>query len=191
MAITRRGLIIGGTVGAASLLSAAPALADDVWTEEFMTRLENTEGFDLNAMTPAQEENARFIIAVAAGHGISSFGTKIALATAITEAWLHNYGPQVDHTSGGLFQQQTATGWGTYDQVRHKKLAIDAFFGLAEHTSNPGLLDLVPDYKTRSLGDAAQSVQRSAYPDRYEQHAAEAEALWDRYAADVKPFPAA
>ena len=191
MTITRRGLLVGGTAGAAVALGgvAAPALAaDDVWNNAFFTHIENRQGFDVNAMTADQTRNARFIIALAAGYGISEYGTKIALATAITEAWLNNYGPQVDHTSGGLFQQQTATGWGTYDQVRNKLLATQAFLGVATHTRNPGLLTLGRDYKKMAFGAAAQAVQRSAYPERYDQARPAAEALWKRHADSVKPF---
>lgn len=175
-----------GALGATAL--TAPARADDVWTDEFMTRIETREGFDVNAMTDWQIENARFIIAVAAGHGISAYGTQIALATSIVEAWLYNYGPEIDYDSGGLFQQRPAMGWGTYDQVRHKKLAIDAFFGLGEHSQNPGLLDLTPDYKGMDFGAAAQAVQRSAHPERYGEMRGAAEAIWDRFAADVQPY---
>lgn len=196
--LSRRGILRVGALGAAALGTtavastalSAPARAEDTWPEEFQTRIENYEGFDLNAMTDIQVANARFIIAVAAGHGISAYGTQIALATSIVEAWLNNYGPEVDHDSGGLFQQRPSMGWGTYDQVRHKKLAIDGFFGVGAHSSNPGLLDLVPDYKTRDFSEAAQAVQRSAYPERYGEMRYAAEEIWNRYAHDVKPYTA-
>lgn len=190
--ISRRGVLRTGAIGIAALAGgtafASPALADSPWTQAFITRLENTQGFDLNAMTQDQIDNAKFIIAVGKGHGIADRGIQVAITTAIVEAWLRNYGPQVDGTSGGLFQQQTSVGWGTYDQVRNKKLAIDAFFGLASHTSNPGLLDITPDYKTLSVQDAAQSVQHSAYPERYGQQAAAGKTIFDRYAAGVAPY---
>lgn len=190
--VSRRGLLLASAFGAAGLTTAAslaPArAAGEVWTEEFMTRPETVEGFDVNAMTDWQVENAKFIIARCAGHDFGIEGTKITLATAIVESWLYNYEPAVDHDSGGLFQQRPSMGWGSYEQVRHKKLAIDAFLGLGPHTSNPGLLQLQPYYKEWDPGAAAQAVQRSAHPERYGQQMGAAQIIWDRYAPDVDPF---
>ena len=169
--LSRRHLLIAGALGISSLAAlgtAAPArAADEVWTEEFMTRAETREGFDVDAMDDWQIDNAKFIIAVCAGHGFGIEATKITLITAIVESWLYNYEPAVDHDSGGLFQQRPSMGWGTYDEVRHKKKAIDAFLGLGAHASPPGLLQLAPDYREWEPGAAAQAVQISAHPGRY------------------------
>ncbi|MCT2178092.1 hypothetical protein M3F59_12570 [Brachybacterium muris] len=194
MSLTRRNLLLAGTLGAAFTAGLAPALAApanasaDAWTEEFMTRPENRMGFDVNAIDEWQTTNARFIIAVCAGHGFGYEGTRVTLITAIVESWLYNYEPAVDHDSGGLFQQRPSMGWGTYDQVRHKKLAIDAFLGLGAHASPPGLLQLAPDYKQWEPGAAAQAVQRSAHPGRYSEMLPAAQAIWERHAHDVAPF---
>lgn len=190
--LTRRSLLLAGSLGAAAVAGstafAATARADGGWTEEFMTRIETREGFDVHAMTDWQVENARFIIAVGKAHGVGPRGIRMAISTAIVEAWLYNYGPEVDHDSGGLFQQRPAMGWGTYEQVRHKRLAVEAFLGVGDHTPNPGLLQLNPPYSERAFGEACQAVQRSAYPERYGQHEADAQLIWDRYAADVEPL---
>ena len=190
--LSRRHLLLAGALGVtavATLGTAFPArAADEVWTEEFMTRPENRQGFDVDAMDAWQIDNATFIIAVAAGHGVGPEGTKIALITAIVESWLYNYEPAVDHDSGGLFQQRPAMGWGTYDEVRHKKKAIDAFLGFGDHASPPGLDQLIPDYREWESGAAAQAVQVSAHPDRYSQQLPAADILWERYAHDVSPF---
>lgn len=191
-ALTRRRLFTAGALGAFTLTGAAalatPARAEDVWTEEFMTRPENRQGFDVNNMDDWQTANARFIIAVCAGHDLGPSATRIALITAIVESWLYNYEPAVDADSGGLFQQRPSMGWGTYDEVRHKKKAIDAFLGFGEHATPPGLIQVAPDYDQWDPGVAAQSVQVSAHPERYGQQVPAADALWERHAHDVAPF---
>jgi hypothetical protein len=209
---TRRHLLLAGAFGVASLAALgtlAPAHADggdrdgrgrdrsgdwgghgedEVWTEEFLTRPETREGFDVDAMDDWQVENAKFLIAVIKGHELDEQAATITLATAIVESWLRNYEPAVDLDSGGLFQQRPSMGWGTYDQVRHKKRAVDAFLGLGEHSSAPGLLDLATDYRDLEPGAAAQAVQISAHPERYAAQVPAAQLLWDRYAADVEPY---
>lgn len=189
---TRRHLLLAGAFGVASLAALgtlAPARAHDaVWTEEFLTRAETREGFLVDAMDEWQVENAKFIIAVIKGHGLDEQAATITLATAIVESWLRNYEPAVDLDSGGLFQQRPSMGWGTYDEVRHKKRAVDAFLGLGDHSQAPGLTQLSPDYHQWGPGAAAQAVQISAHPERYAEQMPAAKTLWDRYAADVAPY---
>lgn len=198
---SRRHLLVTGTLGlaaAASLGAVAPASADvlgteassPTWSEEFLTRAETREGFVLEAMDDWQVENAKLIIAVVTGHGLGEEVAVIALITAIVESWLYNYEPAVDADSGGLFQQRPSMGWGTYDQVRHKKHALDAFLGLGEHSEAPGLLQAVPDLTSWDPGAAAQTVQVSAHPERYAEQIGAAREIWDRFAADVEPYTA-
>ncbi|MGP9538951.1 hypothetical protein ACT3SP_13135 [Brachybacterium sp. AOP43-C2-M15] len=191
-ALSRRHLFLAGVVGLSSLAalgSVAPARADDeVWSEEFMTRPETREGFLVDDLDEWQEENAKFVIAVCTGHGLDESAAKIVLITAIVESWLRNYEPAVDLDSGGLFQQRPSMGWGTYDEVRHKKLAIDAFLGLGDHSAAPGLLQVAPDYADWEPGAAAQAVQISAHPERYSEQLPAAQILWDRFADEVAPY---
>lgn len=198
---SRRQLLVTGALGlaaAATVGSVVPAAAAPLgaeagageWTEEFLTRPENREGFLPGAMDDWQVENAKFIIAVVKGHELGEEVAVVALITAIVEAWLYNYEPAVDADSGGLFQQRPSMGWGTYDEVRHKKLALDAFLGLGEHSSAPGLLQVVPDVASWEPGAAAQAVQASAHPERYAEQVAAARDIWDRFADDVEPYTA-
>ena len=191
-ALSRRHLLLAGMFGATALAGlgtlAPSARAEEGWTEEFMTRDETREGFLLDAMDDWQVDNAKFIIAVIKGHELDEEAAIITLATAIVESWLRNYEPAVDHDSGGLFQQRPSMGWGSYDEVRHKKRAIDAFLGLGDHSEAPGLLDLAPDYHEWAPGEAAQAVQISAHPERYAEQIPAARTLWDRYAEDVSPY---
>ena len=190
--LSRRHLLISGALGLGAVAgfgAVAPARADDVvWTEEFMVREETREGFDINAMHPWQIENAKFILAVIAGHDLGVEAARITLITAIVESWLFNYEPAVDLDSGGLFQQRPSMGWGTEAEVRHKKKAIDAFLGLGDHSDPAGLLQVAPDYEGWEPGRAAQAVQCSAFPDRYSEQVPAAQLIWDRYAHEVEPF---
>lgn len=192
--VSRRGLFLAGALGLAAtaafgpLAPASAADGDQDWSEEFFTRPETREGFLLDAMDDWQIDNAKFIIAAVKGHDLGETVGVIALSTAIVESWLYNYEPAVDHDSGGLFQQRPSMGWGTYDEVRHKKKAIDAFLGLGAHASPPGLLQLAPDYREWEPGAAAQAVQISAHPGRYSEQLPAAQILWDRYAHDVSPY---
>lgn len=159
---------------------------DGTWTQAFIVREENRSGFSAGSVTAYQAANIKFIIAVGKGYGISAKGIQTAIATTIVESWAYNRYVITDGTSGGLFQQQTSTGWGTYSQVRNKFLATKAFYGVASHTSNPGLKDF--DYNSYSIGAAAQKVQRSAYPDRYQAQASTAISLYNQYAPSVAPY---
>jgi len=199
---SRRRLMVAGSLGlaaAAMPLAVAPATAavvgterpdSDEWTEEFLTRDETREGFVLEAMDDWQVENAKFIIAVVKGHDLGESVAVVALSTAIVEAWLYNYEPAVDADSGGLFQQRPSMGWGSYDEVRHKKHAVDAFLGLGEHSLAPGLLQVVPDVENWEPGAAAQAVQASAHPERYAEQVGAAQEIWALYADDVEPYTA-
>ena len=118
-ALSRRHLLLAGAFGVTSLAAlgtiAPAARAEEIWTEEFMTRPETREGFALDAMDDWQIDNTKFIIAVIKGHDLDEEAAVITLATAIVESWLRNYEPAVDLDSGGLFQQRPSMGWGTYE----------------------------------------------------------------------------
>lgn len=117
-----------------------------------------------------QIENARLIIRVGRELGVSDRGIAIALGTAMVESWLRNL-DWGDRDSLGLFQQRPSTGWGSPEQVRDPVRATRAFFGGAgdpNGTATRGLLD-IPGWESMSFADAAQSVQISAFPDRYAQ----------------------
>ncbi len=87
--------------------------------------------------------------------------------TALVESDLQNldYG---DADSVGLFQQRPDAGWGTPEQITENPpiYAINAFFGGDAAPDPPGLVD-INGWPSMALGDAAQRVQVSAFPDRY------------------------
>ena len=122
-------------------------------------------------ISPLSDEmatNAKIIIRVAKDMGIPNYGIVIALATAAQESRLRNldYG---DLDSVGLFQQRPSSGWGTVSQIRDPHYSSKAFFGGPSSPTpgkNPGLLDIA-DWQRMTVTQAAQAVQRSAYPDAY------------------------
>jgi LysM repeat protein len=114
------------------------------------------------------EANARVIISVGQGLGVSEYGIVIALAAAMQESSLRNinYG-HLD--SLGLFQQRPSSGWGTAAQLTDPAHAAKLFYG---GPSNPnkgvtrGLLE-ISGWQSMTVTQAAQKVQISAYPDAY------------------------
>jgi len=119
-----------------------------------------------NQLGDAQIANAATIIAVGNEYHVPAYGQVIALAAALQESVLVNVTRAVDADSLGVFQQRPSAGWGTPPQITNVGLSVRAFYGVADHTSNPGLVD-VPNWQQLTVGQAAQAVQRSAYPTLY------------------------
>ncbi|CAN5372008.1 hypothetical protein BH20ACT5_BH20ACT5_06850 [soil metagenome] len=115
----------------------------------------------------AQAANAATIAAVGRERGIGDRGITIALATALQESKLRNldYG---DRDSLGLFQQRPSQGWGTPEQVQDPRYAATAFYDE---------MLTVPDWEQGRLTDVAQAVQRSGFPEAYQQWESDAQAL--------------
>ena len=92
----------------------------------------------------------------------------VGIAMALQESGLRNlsYG---DRDSVGLAQQRPSQGWGTRAQILVPILTVRAFYGIAAHTDNPGLVD-IPGWRQLSVAQAAQRVQRSAFPMAYAKH---------------------
>jgi murein DD-endopeptidase MepM/ murein hydrolase activator NlpD len=107
------------------------------------------------------------IVAVGERMRVPVRGWVIAVATALQESDLINAGGGPDD-SLGLFQQRPSQGWGTPEQIMNPDYAAGKFY---EH------LLAVPGWQALPLTDAAQAVQRSAFPDAYQKHEARAAAI--------------
>jgi hypothetical protein len=118
-------------------------------------------------LTTAQSENAALIAAVAVRRGLPARAVSIALATAFQESKLRNidYG---DRDSVGLFQQRPSQGWGTEEELLDPTYAANAFYDELEE---------VDGYQDMRITEAAQAVQRSGFPEAYEEHAEGARVL--------------
>jgi hypothetical protein len=110
-------------------------------------------------VTAEQAGNAATIADVAHGRGLPDRAIVIALATAQQESRLRNL-DHGDRDSVGLFQQRPSSGWGTAEQVQDPVYAAGTFY---DH-----LVD-IPGWDTGRLTDVAQAVQRSAFPEAYQQ----------------------
>ena len=110
-------------------------------------------------LTSEQVANAATIAQVGLDRGLPERAVVIALATAQQESRLRNldYG---DRDSLGLFQQRPSSGWGSPEQVQDPVYAANKFY---DH------LVRVPGWETGRLTEIAQKVQRSGFPEAYQQ----------------------
>lgn len=121
----------------------------------------------LAAWEDEQVANAAVIVEVGVQLQVPSWGQVIAVATAIQESSLRNL-DHGDRDSVGLFQQRPSQDWGTRDQLMDPRYAAEAFYQA---------LLAIPGWEGMALTEAAQAVQRSAYPDAYAQWTDDAVAL--------------
>lgn len=126
------------------------------------------DGTSVTPLTPEMAANARIVIQVGRQLGVPDRGIVIALATAMQESSLRNVG-YGDRDSVGLFQQRPSTGWGAASRLTDVSYAARLFYGGPQNPNagrTRGLLD-IPGWQRMSVAQAAQAVQRSAYPDAY------------------------
>ncbi|MEV0269815.1 M23 family metallopeptidase [Hamadaea sp. NPDC050747] len=133
-------------------------------------------------LIPVQQQHAAAIVTASHDSGAGSYGATIAIAVALQESGILNLanpavpaslsmphdGVGTDHDSLGLFQQRPSTGWGTPAELMTPATAAQRFYR--------SLLK-VPGWRTMPLTQAAQAVQRSAYPDAYAKHTAAAQTI--------------
>ncbi|MEU6023983.1 hypothetical protein [Micromonospora sp. NPDC047134] len=114
-----------------------------------------------------QMANAATIAAIGIQHELPDRAVVVALATAYQESGLRNLADG-DRDSVGLFQQRPSQGWGTPKQIQDPRYAADRFYSA---------LKKVRGWQDMRVTDAAQKVQRSAFPEAYEKWADESEVL--------------
>ncbi|MCU1516458.1 MAG: hypothetical protein JWQ75_1179 [Pseudarthrobacter sp.] len=155
MLVLTLALIGGGIYTAVSFLQRSEALVSEGCTAD--------AGSGPAELATDQAVNASLITAVAVQRGLPPRAASIALATAMQESKLRNigHGDQAGPDSRGLFQQRPSQGWGTEAQVMDPYYAANAFYDA---------LVRIPGYETLEITDAAQRVQRSAFPEAYAQH---------------------
>lgn len=123
-------------------------------------------------LSSEQVDNVATIVSVAESEGVGERGQTVAIATAMQESRLRNL-DHGDRDSVGMFQQRNA--WGPRaDRLDPEKSTTMFFTG--GQAGQPGLLD-IDGWQDMSIAEAAQAVQRSAYPDAYAQHEQTARAL--------------
>ena len=137
------GTALGGATAAAAAVVPPPPTVCDVATV---------------ALTAEQTSNAQIIMSVGQQLSVGVGGLEVALITAIVESDLRNLN-HGDADSLGLFQQRPSQGWGTPAQIMDPTYASTRFYQA---------LTAVPGWTTMDPGAAAQTVQRSAFPARYD-----------------------
>lgn len=149
------------TVAAAPVATPAPAPA----------AVATTPPAQLFATLDAEQAgNASTIIRVGRDLGVPDRAIAIALATAMVESSMRNLSSG-DRDSLGLFQQRPSMGWGTPEQAVDPDRSTRVFYGGSADPNGQasrGLLD-IPGWEALRFTDAAQTVQISAYPERYGQ----------------------
>ncbi|HET7414421.1 MAG TPA: hypothetical protein VFI97_01845 [Arthrobacter sp.] len=152
-------LVVSGVVLAINYLNENQTLV-----RERCTAVVGTNSYELD---PDQASNAALIAGLSVKRGLPARAASIALATAIQESKLRNidYG---DRDSVGLFQQRPSQGWGSPEQLMDPVYATNAFYDV---------LVEIEGYQNLAVTDAAQRVQRSAFPEAYADHEDEARAF--------------
>jgi hypothetical protein len=129
----------------------------------------------VTGLSQTQMNNAAVIVQIAQERGLPRRAMLIAMMTGMQESSLRNLanptvpgsldrpneGSGENFDSLGIFQQRPSQGWGSVAELMNPRYAADAFYKR---------LLKVSDWETKSLGDAAQAVQRSALPDAYAKH---------------------
>jgi hypothetical protein len=129
----------------------------------------------VTGLSQAQMNHAAVIVRVAQERGLPRRAMLVAMMTGMQESSLRNLanpsvpaslnrpneGSGENFDSIGVFQQRPSQGWGTVAQLMNPRYAADAFYER---------LLKVSDWESKSLGAAAQAVQRSAVPDAYAEH---------------------
>lgn len=147
-------------------------------------------GTSADSLNQHQKGVAAVIMAMGDSLGISEYGQIIAIMTAMQESHLGaaagSNKPNGDGDAGP-FQQRQLPGWyGTLDEVTNPAYASKVFYQGKTVTEGggagpkgyhiPGLLD-IDGWEDLQAAQAAQKVQRSAFPDAY--------AKWEAFARDV------
>ncbi|MGK5444305.1 FG-GAP-like repeat-containing protein, partial [Micromonospora sp. URMC 105] len=114
---------------------------------------------------------ARKVVQAVQARGLHPRAATIAVTTTIVETGIRNIDEMVDHDSLGLFQQRAS--WGTASQRLDPTWATNAFLN--------SMLRKFPDnsWMTTQIGVVCQTVQVSAYPDRYQPEAGDAQIIVD------------
>jgi hypothetical protein len=138
----------------------------------------------VKGLNQRQMNNAAAIVAAGRKLDLPRRAHLVALVTALQESGLRNLanpkvpasmnraheGAETNFDSLGLFQQRPSQGWGTTDQLMSPAEASRLFYLR---------LQKVPGWESMTVNDAAQAVQRSAFPDAYAKHQARAEQIVD------------
>ena len=185
------GLLMNPALTAACTIPGGSITVGEV-PDELAVQTRDGESFTLNRQ---QLTHAATIIETGSSiEGVGRDGVVIALMAALTESTLRqlantsaypesaeypNDGDGSDNDSLGLFQMRPQSGWGTVADLMDPDYQAQAFYGGPDgpnQGSPRGLLD-IPGWEQIGKGEAAQAVEVSAYPDRYDNYEPVAEQI--------------
>lgn len=185
------GLLMNPALTAACTIPGGTITVGEV-PDELAVQTRDGESFTLNR---TQLTHAATIIETGSAiEGVGRDGIVIALMAALTESTLRqlantsaypesaeypNDGDGSDNDSLGLFQMRPQAGWGTVAELMDPDYQAEAFFGGPDgpnQGSPRGLLD-IPGWEQMGKGEAAQAVEVSAHPDRYDNYEPVAEQI--------------
>ncbi|WP_394613201.1 FG-GAP repeat domain-containing protein [Lentzea sp. JNUCC 0626] len=159
MSVLKR--LVIGVLAAATITGAAT---------EAVARPGDTAGLAADCTIPAERDLnvTKTVYRVGRDMGVSDKVMLAGFETGWVESRMNNL-PCGDRDSLGVFQQRPSMGWGTPEQVQNVEHASGEFFKRAINSAraNPGF----------TPGQVAQDVQRSAFPDRYDQVESKARSL--------------
>ena len=159
-------LALLAVVGAVGVVAAVRGMSGDIKLPKIGPECTVKADGEVTLDT-VQMANAATITAVGVRRGMPERAVVIALATALQESKLENL-DDGDRDSVGLFQQRPSQGWGTVENIKDPRYASDKFYTA---------LKRVKGWDKMRITDAAQRVQRSAYPNAYQKWADESAVL--------------
>ncbi|MEO3750773.1 C40 family peptidase [Streptomyces sp. B6B3] len=152
-------LVVAGSA-VASCVTGGPQPVDDATVAEVAARVERALGSAAEGLDEPAEQvpNAQVIQATGVAMGVHVRGQVVALVAALQESRLRNLG-YGDRDSLGLFQQRPSQGWGTAEEIMQPAYASTKFYEALRE---------VPGWESLTIAQAAQAVQKSAFPDAYD-----------------------
>lgn len=132
------------------------------WTDAATSGQQNAA-----TLNPSQTAIVQQIIGIGKQRNLPARAWQIAIQAGMTESHLTNL-PFGDLDSLGIFQMRPSAGWGTPMQLTDVNYEINKFYDK---------LLTVSGWQQLRPGDAAQAVERSAFPLRYQQ--------WESMAAQL------
>lgn len=144
-------LVAGGAAAVAQAFGGSASLTSCITTGASVT----IAGYGADQLT-----NASTIVAVGRQMSVPAQGWVVAITAAMQESALRNVDGG-DRDSLGLFQERPSQGWGTRAEIMNPVYSSQQFYRR---------LVALPDWQEMSVNDAAQAVERSAFPDAYAPH---------------------
>ncbi|HVV22519.1 MAG TPA: C40 family peptidase [Pseudonocardiaceae bacterium] len=108
-------------------------------------------------LSSGQQQVVQLIISVGKQRNLPALAWQVAIQAGMQESHLTNL-PGGDRDSAGIFQMRPSQGWGSYQQVTNPTYEVNKFFDV---------LTGIPNWQHDRPGDAAQLVERSAFPLAY------------------------